>query len=187
VTHRDEVVALLVERGAHTIDHPGGTLLEHLLRTRELLGSWNAPHDLLLAGLAHAAYGTDGFAIALFALDERDLVREAIGEEAEALVYRYASCDRHFTLPQIGCSATPVAFRNRFTGADEMVESAAVRQFAELTFANELDLVRHSESFKREHGAAIGALFEPWKGVVSPSAYDMYRRLLGPNVRAIVR
>jgi hypothetical protein len=163
------VVAVLAERGAQEIDHPGGNLLDHLVRTGALLRSWGAPVELTLAGLAHAAYGTDGFPTGLFGLDERDAVVQVVGPMAEAIVYRYASCERAFTLPGIGQSAD-VAFRDRFTGEVEIVHSTAVKQFAELTMANELELLRHSETFRRDHGPAITALFSSWRDVVSSAA-----------------
>jgi Domain of unknown function (DUF6817) len=177
-----DVVALLVARGAGAIEHPGGGLLDHLIRTSESLRAWGSASDLVLAGLAHAAYGTDGFDVALFGLDERNLVAGAIGEGAEAIVYRYASCDRAFTLPQVG-RAGEVVFRDRFTGAVEAADRTALHQFAELTFANELDLVRHSEAFRHEHGAAITALFAGWKEVVSSTAYDEYDQTLNSTKR----
>jgi hypothetical protein len=68
---RDRVMALLAERGAASLDHPGGTLLEHLVRVANLLDEWGASVDLAMARLAHAAYGTEGFDDALFELDER--------------------------------------------------------------------------------------------------------------------
>lgn len=179
MNQRDDVIALFDARGASRIEHPGGTLLEHLIRVGDTLESWQAPVPIVSAGLAHAAYGTDGFMVALFRLDEHDLVTEVIGEDAEAIVYRYASCDRAFTLPQIGHAE--VSFRDRFTGAVDMVDPAVVRPFAELTFANELDLIRHSETFKCDHGPAVAALFARWRNVVSPAAYQEYARLLAPD------
>ena len=172
------VIDLLVSRGAPAIDHPGGDLLTHLVRTSESLRSWGAPPELVVAGLTHAAYGTDGFDVALFSLTERGIVAAAIGARAEAIVYRYASCDRAFAYPQIG-RRTGVAFRDRFTMTVEHVPHDDVRAFAELTLANELDLVRHSESFRRTYGPALRSLFARWKCVVHESAYEDYERLLG--------
>lgn len=168
-----EVVAVLAERGAARIAHPGGNLLDHLMRTAQMLRSWRAPDELVMAGLAHAAYGTDGFAVALFALDERDVVAQSVGEQAEAIIYRYASCDRAFTLPKIGRPAE-AAFRDRFTGEVDAPDAASVKQFAELTMANELDLLRHSETFRHEHGPAIAALFASWRDFVSQAAYRAF-------------
>jgi hypothetical protein len=186
MTDEDDVVALLTARGAPAVEHPGGNLLDHLIRTSQSLRAWDAPRGVVLAGLAHAAYGTDGFDVALFSLTERDVVADAIGARAEAIVYRYASCDRAATLPQIG-HGDEVAFRDRFTGSVETVDGSEVCQFAELTMANELDLVGHSERFTRQHGAALAALFAGWQDVVSPGAYDTYRRLLGPSAHAASR
>ncbi len=62
---------LLRATGAAGIDHPGGTLLDHLFRVRALLDEWGAPRDVQLAGLCHAAYGTDGFGVTLLDTTER--------------------------------------------------------------------------------------------------------------------
>lgn len=41
------------------IPHPGGDLRSHLGRTYEQLRAWSEPDDVCLAGLTHAAYGTE--------------------------------------------------------------------------------------------------------------------------------
>src|SRR5687768_9352503 len=92
--NRENVVAAFVERGADGIDHPGGTLLAHLIRVSSILDSWSAPEYLVAAGLAHAAYGTDGFDVALFGLEERAVVAALVGDAADAVIYRYASSAR---------------------------------------------------------------------------------------------
>lgn len=51
--------------------HPGGTLLEHLIRVRLQLAAWDAEPAIQAAGLCHAAYGTDGFGETLLALADR--------------------------------------------------------------------------------------------------------------------
>ena len=171
----ENVVAAFAARGADSIEHPGGTLLAHLTRVAELLETWGAREHLVVAGLTHAAYGTDGFDVVLFGLDERQMVAALIGDAAEDVVYRYASCDREHTLGQIG-RREPVDFRDRFTGVSEPIGGAELRAFAELTVANELDLVGHSADFRRAHGAAITALFAKWKGVVSEPAFEELER-----------
>ena len=62
----------------------------------------------------HAFYGTDGFATALGSHARRDDLAAITGEEAEQLVYFYASCDRRFSYPRLAESAGP--FKDRFTG-----------------------------------------------------------------------
>ena len=65
--------------GAEDIGHPGGTLLEPFGRVTALLAGWRAAGEAQLAALCHAAYGTDGFDIALLRLDERSVLADAIG------------------------------------------------------------------------------------------------------------
>ncbi|MGI5516358.1 DUF6817 domain-containing protein [Streptomyces sp. CA-106131] len=109
-----EAMAILQAAGAEEIEHPGGTLLSHLRRVSALLGSWGARPALVSAGLCHAFYGTDGFPVALLDLGHRAELVEAIGVEAEALVYFYASCDRKSSYP--GLTHNRGTFVDRFTG-----------------------------------------------------------------------
>jgi hypothetical protein len=108
------VAELLTSRGAAGISHPGGTLLTHLERVHALLAQWGARPAVRRAGLCHAFYGTDGFATALGDSSRRDELATIIGQEAERLVYFYASCDRRFSYPHLAERAGP--FKDRFTG-----------------------------------------------------------------------
>jgi hypothetical protein len=152
----DAAAVLLRTRGTDGIDHPGGTLLAHLVRVRTLLAEWSAADDVQLAGLCHAAYGTDGFRVALLALDERPVLAQVIGPSAEALVYLYASCDRKHTYAHL---AKPVVtFTDRFTGTRHTPAPATLRAFMEITAANELDVLRHNPEFARRYGADLAEL-----------------------------
>jgi hypothetical protein len=86
----------------------------------------------MLAGLCHAAYGTDGFATALVSTSQRTQVQTVIGTDAEAIVYFYAACDRGAFYPALGHDDAPV-FRDRFTAAQYVPDEAAVRTFVELS------------------------------------------------------
>ncbi|HEY8545975.1 MAG TPA: hypothetical protein VIL36_13040 [Acidimicrobiales bacterium] len=130
---RDDAVALLVDLGAPTVDHLGSDLLTHLLGTEALLRSWDVPEPVALAGLCHAAYGTDGFPQALLPVDDRPRLAAAIGAEAETIVYRYGSCRR---------DGWPATFVDRFTGEPHDLPGGERRALALLTAANELDLTR---------------------------------------------
>ncbi|RSS78618.1 hypothetical protein EF903_32285, partial [Streptomyces sp. WAC05292] len=83
----ERALALLRGLGAERVAHPGGTLLAHLGRVRDLLGAWGARPDLRLAGLCHAVYGTDGFPVALLPVGRRAEGAGAVGVEAERLAY----------------------------------------------------------------------------------------------------
>jgi Domain of unknown function (DUF6817) len=157
--------ALLASRGAAGIVHPGGTLLAHLARVGALLGQWGASPVLRSAGLCHAWYGTDGFDVALGDRARRDELAAVIGEDAEQLVYVYASCDRQFSYPHLAERAG--LFRDRFTGAILCPPLATRRDLAELTTANELDIAGVDPRFRARHGQALLDLFSSWQDVLS--------------------
>lgn len=149
--------ALLRTCGADGIDHPGGTLLAHLTRVATLLAEWGAEDDIQLAGLCHAAYGTDGFDVALLGLGERAVLAEAIGEAAEALVYLYGSCDRQQTYAQL---AQPiVTFTDRFENTQHTPPSSHIHAFVEITAANECDVLSHNGDLARRSGDELTQLF----------------------------
>lgn len=158
----------LREHGAETIDHPGGTLLAHLLRVRDLLAAWGADATVQFAGLCHAAYGTDGFAVSLLTTTERATLVRVIGPEAERLVYLYGSCDRGQAYPELHRDVVP--WRDRFTGDITSVTGTDLRAFVEITAANELDVVRHSADIARRFGPALRQLVERTGHHLSPDA-----------------
>jgi len=87
-----------------------------------------------------------------------------IGARAVAIVYSYCGCDRVFSHPRLG--TPPVRFRDRFTGRVFTPSPAAVRAFAELTVANELDVMRHDAALAAA-GSGLIALFRSWDGLLS--------------------
>jgi hypothetical protein len=159
----------LASRGAAGISHPGGTLLAHLERVSALLGQWGARPAVRLAGLCHAYYGTDGFPFMLGDLASRDELAAIIGEEAERLVYFYASCDRDFSYPHLAEPAGP--FRDRLTATVLSPPRAMRRDFAELTAANELDIAGVNPELRARYGPGLLRLFASWRGLLSDSAW----------------
>ncbi|MER7481808.1 DUF6817 domain-containing protein [Streptomyces sp. NPDC126510] len=162
-------VALLSGLGAADIAHPGGTLLAHLTRVQRQLAAWDARPALQLAGLCHAFYGTDGFPDALLPLDRRGELAAAVGAEAEALVYLYASCDRGATYPALAEADGP--FHGRFTGRSHTPEPQARRDFAELSAANEIDLARLDPAFRDRWGPELLDLFTRVRPLLSEPAW----------------
>lgn len=175
-THLREALA---RRGADTVAHPGGTLLAHLVRTEERLRSWGAEDDVALAGLGHAAYGTDGFPHALWDPTERPALVELIGADAEAGAYLYGSCDRHILHPQIGTVPRPQT-RDRFTDATQRLTDAQVRAFVAITVANEIDIADVSPTWAEENGPALMELFQPWEQLMPHAAASTYQAALAP-------
>ncbi|WP_021593784.1 DUF6817 domain-containing protein [Actinomadura welshii] len=159
---------LLVAKGARAVKHPGGTLLEHLLRVHALLDGWGARPALGLAGLCHAFYGTDGFATSLGDTGRRGELREVIGAEAEGLVYLYGSCERAGTYPTL--NRLDGAFADRFAGTARSISPVQRRDFAELTVANELDVLGAVRDADRAEVTALLDLFSSWRALLTDYA-----------------
>ncbi len=144
---RAVVLAFLRRQRADTTPHLFGDLLTHLCGVEDLVRTWGGGDLLALAALGHATYGTDGFEPNLLELPDRPVLAAAVGADAEALVYFYASCDRHDFYPQIESPQTTPAdlrFRDRFSGAVFAPSTDQVRSFLDLTYANEAELAAAS-------------------------------------------
>jgi hypothetical protein len=176
--------SLLVERGADRIDHPGGTLLEHVRRVSSILAEWGASDRLRAAGFCHACYGTAGFDAVLLELTDRGLLVECIGQDAESLVYIYASCDRSLVYPRLG-ELGRLEFSDRFTGVTRSISERDAADLVELTAANELDIAKMNSDFRAQLGKQLIALFHgaQARGRLSERAWDETVKILGEPVK----
>lgn len=172
----ERLAALLRDRGAQTIDHPGGTLYTHLARVQDRLAVHGATPTLMLAARAHAVYGTDGFDVALLDLSERSMLADLIGPDAERLVYLYAACDRRRTWQAL---AEDRRVWDRFTGEDHELAFDECRAFADLSLVNELDVAEHSPSVLDQYGAYFRRLTAAWEPLLSPRIGADARRVFG--------
>jgi hypothetical protein len=171
-----QIQEFLLARGAAQLAHPGGTLYEHVNRVAALLAEWGADEDLQVAALCHACYGTDGFDQVLLTLDERPVLSALAGARAESLVYLYGSCDRAAVYPALAGSG-PVRFRDRFTGRTHTSPERDVRAFTELTAANELDVMRHSDAMAARYGAPLRRLVADAAPRLTDAARQAWSRL----------
>lgn len=170
-----KIEEFLIERGAGQLSHPGGTLYEHLVRVAALLADWGASEDLQAAGLCHACYGTDGYPHALLGLDDRPVLRALAGDRAESLVYLYDSCDRSTVHPALK-EPGPVPFRDRFTGRTRTPPERDIRAFAELTAANELDVIRHNPALAARQGATLRQFFAGLRVRLTEAAWQAWNQ-----------
>jgi hypothetical protein len=160
------VLSLLDQRGAGGIEHPGGTLLAHLIRVSHRLSRLSAVPGLQVVGLAHASYGTDRFRLALLDRSDRSVLRELIGSDAEQLVYRYAGCDRGRTWRPL---AQTHRVWSRFDGTSHTLDAAELRAFVDLCMVIELDILTHSPTLAAKHAGAFASLFNSWRDLASPA------------------
>jgi hypothetical protein len=177
----EHAIAFLTEHGADRIEHPGGTLLGHLRRTAQLLESWQASAELVLAGLCHAAYGTDGFPVALIAVSQRAELVGVIGAAAEAVVYAYCACDRSF-----GLTSESRLLRDRFLGLVVTPSPELLFGLIELTCANEIDVLLHSPSLLASAGPEIATLLRGCQPLASLAASRAIDQALHESKLAIV-
>jgi hypothetical protein len=167
---------LLSARGADGIEHPGGTLGAHLERVQHRLARLGARPAVQLAARAHAVYGTDGFDVRLLRLDERPLLAAVIGSEAEELVHRYGGCDRARTWSELPARRR---VQSRFTGDDEELGPATLRDFADLSLVNEVDVAEHDPGFLERHGDYFRRLTLAWTPLLSPAVAAEAARVFG--------
>ncbi len=85
-------IKFLIAMGADKVPHSGGTLIEHLIAVHDILVTNNSPNYICEAGLFHSIYGTTSFQHK--STEDRDMIRELIGEAAEHLVYEFSILER---------------------------------------------------------------------------------------------
>lgn len=83
---------LLIELGTRSIPHQKGSLYDHLSRVEKLLLVVECQEHVASAGLFHSIYGNEIFKTAT--TNDRILVQEAIGIEAENLAWLFCNIKR---------------------------------------------------------------------------------------------
>jgi hypothetical protein len=163
--------------GAGEFAHVNGSLIAHLSGTARLLEAWGSREALCSAGLYHAVYGTDGYGASLVDRTMRHRVAAIIGPEAEEITYLYGACERGAFWPRIATDLQ-CTFVDRFAGASFEIPHQHLRDFCELTFANELEIASDNLLFIAECGDFLRQLFDRMKPLVSAQAYRHYKRVL---------
>ncbi len=82
-------IQFLKDCGADLCRHSGGTLLEHLVGTRDILKKQGAPEYLQDAGLFHSVYGTAYYMPEEGISTSREDIQKLIGIQAEEIAYWY--------------------------------------------------------------------------------------------------
>jgi hypothetical protein len=179
MTDTAAVLALLRERGAETIDHPGGTLYAHLVRVFNRLAGHGLSLRVQYAGLAHAVYGTDGFDVVLLDRTDREPFRQLVGADTEQLIYRYGGCDRSRTWADL---VETKQVWSRFDDRFETLAPADLRDFVDLSIVNELDVVQQSSEIAEKYGNLFRKRFAEWKLIASPQVIRDVEITLGTEI-----
>lgn len=156
--------------GAKALGHVNGSLIAHLEGTYQYLRAWGNRQELCIAGLYHAVYSTHGYQHQLATLNQRDLIIQMIGAEAENIVYHFSACDRHDFYPRIGRDK-PVLFLDRFLHKTKILENQLLCDLLELTVANELEIARHNKSVKESAKKLFADLIYRSKSYITQNAF----------------
>ncbi len=168
----------LAKLDAGEFQHLDGSLIDHLKGTQDILARWGASTELQDAGLYHAAYGTAGFSESLVSTDQREKIASIIGSEAEEIVYQYCASDRETFFSRIGRDSNPV-FPNRFTGKTYSLTENMLRDFCELTAANEIEIAIDNPDFLGQYGAELKELFLQMTPYLSAFAQQEVTKVFG--------
>ncbi len=128
-----------------------------------MLADWGAEPWLVDAGRLHAAYGTDGFPHPLPGATPEKVVA-TVGARSERLIDLYCHCRRSDSYPTF-LGAAPAVIDRR-DGARHRLDRVQLRAFAELTVANELDVLAHAPDLQERHGPALAKLLASWRPLV---------------------
>ncbi|MEX1033102.1 MAG: DUF6817 domain-containing protein [Cellvibrionaceae bacterium] len=171
----------LSELGAEEFDHVDGSLADHQKGTKKLLEQWGASVDLQDAGLYHAVYGTAGFAENMVSIEQRRDIADIIGTSAEEIVYQYCACAREEFFAKIGNEPEP-EFKNRFTGKSYRLTSGMLKNFCELTAANEIEIAIDNAEFMAQHGADLRQLFTRMAPYLNAAALEKVENVFLDNI-----
>lgn len=137
-----------------------------------------ASEQLQDAGLYHAAYGTAGFELSMVCTNQRDRIAQIIGTDAEEIVYQYCACDRKVFFAELAKKQNPL-FPNRFNGQHYRLSKALLKNFCELTAANEVEIAIDNPVFVEEHGQGLNRIFSNMTANLSPAAIAQTTLLFG--------
>ena len=132
---QSKLIELLIDLNTDSLAHSQGTLIDHLQKTYELLKLWNNPDYVCLAGLFHSIYGTQIYKKQTLALERRDIIKNAIGIEAEYLAYLFCIMDRDCFYNNL----TSNKVRNSQDGSYILISEETKRNLCEILVANELE------------------------------------------------
>jgi hypothetical protein len=91
----DRVAAMLRARGSSSTPHLDGvTLDDHLSHVASILKRWRAPRSIVVAGLAHTAFGSEFLPVRAMPFASRRVAEETCGAWAERMMFLYGTASQ---------------------------------------------------------------------------------------------
>ena len=180
-------IALLEELQAHVTSHSRRTLLAHLKGTHALLVEWENPPAVCVAGLFHSIYGTYLFDRHSADMSMRGRIRDAIGAEAERLVYVFCVTDRRCFYEHLGESS--VRLRDIVHDRNLDLDGESLAALIEIEVANVLDQIPYRSKKKALAATELYAdAFAHSRDYISTrasrAAQELFARLRSPAIEA---
>ena len=135
----------LRDLGTESVPHTGTAFLAHLVGVYNDLRAWDATTEVCRAGMFHSIYGTEMFQKFALPLEQRDQVRELIGDHAEFVAWVNCVMDRSTFDEQLE-TAAPFSIRNRLNG--ESIEMNQ-EQFTDLCIVHLCDWLEQLPRLKK--------------------------------------
>jgi hypothetical protein len=174
-----KILSLLSEIHADESRHTGSSLLSHLRGTHDFLESWGNPPHVCLAGLFHSVYGTQSYRLQSATIERREMLRCAIGEDAEWLVYLFCVVDRA-TLFVEAAKSEPQLY-DRVHQQTVTASAENVRALIEIEVANYVEFLPRTPMTRRELAQFLRKI-ESAKHYLSAGAYRAITRSLADKV-----
>jgi hypothetical protein len=152
-----------------TSAHSGGALLDHLLGTWTYLSEWGNPEYVCSAGLFHSIYATQSYRTQSAALDDRLMIRNVIGHEAEELAFLFCVAQRRSFFEQVG-NPNP-ELHDRVHDEIRAVTPRVIRDLIELEVANYVEFMPRTD-FTVDELEDFQARVEAGRDVLSAAAYE---------------
>ncbi|MGK3744598.1 MAG: hypothetical protein ACI90V_011458, partial [Bacillariaceae sp.] len=172
--------------GAVEFAHARTPFVTHLKGTFGILSAWDQPEEVQRAGLLHTAYSGDLFQFYLYDSnneDDRNEVKDLLGEQAEALTYLFGTIHRgplcHFKdvvnniRPDSVCSTNEthtVAHRGSESGTWDVDRKTAANILI-ITIADYLDQMVESNGWKHHQSENGGDDLYPGNGIPEVAFY----------------
>ena len=156
--------------GADKVSHTEKGYLAHAIGVYNDLKEWGCDDELIRVGVLHSIYGTELFQRFKLPLEQRDEVRELIGERAEWIAYLNCAIDRTHFDAEILKKQGPYQILDRFTGERLDVSERDFEDLCTIHLCDWLEQVERSKKWDYRR-AAYRALAARLGGIALES-YD---------------
>ena len=170
----EELYDFLLSLGTDEVAHTGGDFLHHLQAVQRVLEEFGAEPAVSRAGLFHSIYGTQGFQDFSLPIEERDQMKERIGERSEFIAYCNCVMDRDTldaSVVRALAGESDLEIRNREGGPAIPLTREQLTDLAQVHLFDWLEQVERSDrgwGYRREAYRGMAELIGP----SAVAAYD---------------